>query len=424
MNLQKRLAGVLTGLVCISLPASCTPHGDGTHPVTITDTGNASDLFAPPVQTDTGWETSSLGVMIPARDICTKTNGDASYFKTYNPKPEDTSSAAPDSATTLVSLNPQDGSVRWARKITPEMHTNYVENHTSNKSKNPQESFLDFQECAGTSFVSNERYLAFYLRPWMASEGSSSISDQRMNIVVLDATTGNEVRTIEVSGLVLGQAIVNDSLVVETAQNYYPAGTGVLNVFSLTDPHAEPATIRTDNWLIGSTNDSLLMSPQSSGKYSGFRGRGPYWISTITRTTVSGEEIETFTGVTAIHPNGWIERAQDPKAAVTEAAANPANALLTTLPRDLINIDSGTSLDITGQYVADVSLPTGPALLLQTVTTTGEGENKKTTFINHSRLPATPDATEPRTNDIQQIHLDNKANKVFSKPIRMGEEEK
>ena len=423
MKLHKRLAGVLTGLACISLLASCTPNAGGTHPVTITDAGDASDLFDPPVQNATGWEVPTHEEVIPARILC-RMSGVGNYLITTKSKPEDTSSAAPDSATTLVSLNPQDGSVRWARKITPEMHTNYVENHTSNKSKNPQESFLDFQECAGTSFVSNERYLAFYLRPWMASEGSSSISDQRMNIVVLDATTGNEVRTIEVSGLVLGQAIVNDSLVVETAQNYYPAGTGVLNVFSLTDPHAEPTTTRTDNWLIGSTNDSLLMSPQSSGKYSGFRGRGPYWISTITRTTVSGEEIETFTGVTAIHPNGWIERAQDPKAAVTEAAANPANALLTTLPRDLINIDSGTSLDITGQYVADVSLPTGPALLLQTVTTTGEGENKKTTFINHSRLPATPDATEPRTNDIQQIHLDNKANKVFSKPIRMGEEEK
>ena len=258
----------------------------------------------------------------------------------------------------------------------------------------------------------------------MASEGSSSIGDQRMNIVVLDAETGNEVRTVEVSGLVLGQAIVNDSLVVETAQNYYPGGTGVLNVFSLTDPHAEPATIRTDNWLIGSTKDSLLMSPQSSGKYSGFRGRGPYWISTITRTTASGEKMETFTGVTAIHPNGWIERAKDPKAAAAEAAANPDNALLTTLPRDLINIDSGASLDVTGMYVADVSLPTGPGLLLQTVTTTGEGEKEKTAFINHSWLPATPDNTEPRTDDTQHIKIDDKDNKVFSKTIHMGEEDK
>ena len=290
MKLHKRLAGVLTGLACISLLASCTPNAGGTHPVTITDAGDASDLFDPPVQNATGWEVATHEAVRTARILC-RMSGAGNYFKTYNLKPEDTSSAPPVPGSTLVSLNPQDGSVRWARKITPEMHTNYVENHTSNKSKNPQESFLDFQECAGTSFVSNERYLAFYLHPWMASEGSSSISDQRMNIVVLDTETGNEVRTIEVSGLVLGQAIVNDSLVVETAQNYYPAGTGVLNVFSLTDPHAEPTTTRTDNWLIGSTNDSLLMSPQSSGKYSDSRGRGPYWISTITKTTISGEEL-------------------------------------------------------------------------------------------------------------------------------------
>ena len=133
--------------------------------------------------------------------------------------------------------------------------------------------------------------------------------------------------------------------------------------------------------------------------------------------------METFTGVTAIHPNGWIERAKNPQEAA-ETAASPDKTPLAPLPRDLINIDSGTSLDITGQYVADVSLPTGPALLLQTVTTTGEGEKEKTTFINHSWLSATPDATEPRTNDIQQIGSENKASKVFSKTIHMGEEDK
>ena len=417
MKLHKRLSGILTGLVCTALLASCTPHSDDTHSVTITNAGNTSDLFAPPVQTDTGWEISRLGVMIPARDICTKTNGDATYFKTYNPKPEDTSSTPPDSATTLASMNPQDGSVRWARKITPETHTNYVHD----ESATPQNTFLDFQECTSTAFISNEKYLAFYLRPWMTSEGSSSISDQRMKIVVLDTKTGNEIRTIEVSGLVLGQAIVNDSLVVETAQNYYPAGTGILNVFSLTDPHAEPTTTRTDNWLIGSTKDSLLMSPQNS--LMRLPKLDSYVISTIIRTTVTGEELETITGVTAIHPNGWIERAKDPEAAVA-TAASPDKTPLELLPRDLMNIDNGASVDVTGQYVADVSLPTGPALLLRTVTTTGEGENKKTTYTNHSWIPATPDATEPRTDDMQHIEMDSNADKVLSKTIHMGEEDK
>ena len=417
MKLHKRLICALTGLACISLLASCTPHNDGdTHSVTITEAGNTSDLVSPPIQTDTGWEVTFPKKTIEARIECARTNGTATYFKTYNPKPEETSSAPPLPGTTLASLNPQDGSVRWARKITPEMHTHYF----YDESNTPQGSFLDFQECTSTAFISNEKYLAFYLRPWMTSEGSSSISDQRMNIVVLDTKTGNEVRTIEVSGLVLGQAIVNDSLVVETAQNYYPAGTGVLNVFSLTDPHAEPATTRTDNWLIGSTNDSLLMSPQNS--LLRLPKLDSYVISTIIRTTVTGEELETFTGVTAIHPNGWIERAKDPKAAVA-TAASPDKTPLAALPRDLINIDSGASVDVTGQYVTSVNLPTGPGLLLRTVTTVGEGEEKKTTYINHSWLPATPDATEPRTDDMQRIEMDSDAKKVFSKPIRMGEED-
>ena len=417
MKLHKRLICALTGLACISLLASCTPHNDGdTHSVTITEAGNTSDLVSPPIQTDTGWEVTFPKKTIEARIECARTNGTATYFKTYNPKPEETSSAPPLPGTTLASLNPQDGSVRWARKITPEMHTHYF----YDESNTPQGSFLDFQECTSTAFISNEKYLAFYLRPWMTSEGSSSISDQRMNIMVLDTKTGNEVRTIEVSGLVLGQAIVNDSLVVETAQNYYPAGTGVLNVFSLTDPHAEPTTTRTDNWLIGSTNDSLLMSPQNS--LLRLPKLDSYVISTIIRTTVTGEELETFTGVTAIHPNGWIERAKDPKAAVA-TAASPDKTPLAALPRDLINIDSGASVDVTGQYVTSVNLPTGPGLLLRTVTTVGEGEEKKTTYINHSWLPATPDATEPRTDDMQRIEMDSDAKKVFSKPIRMGEED-
>ena len=74
--------------------------------------------------------------------------------------------------------------------------------------------------------------------------------------------------------------------------------------------------------------------------------------------------------------------------------------------------------------MADVSLPTGPGLLLQTVTTTGEGENKKTTYTNHSWIPATPDATEPRTDDMQRIQVkdDRPDDKVFTSPVRMGEE--
>jgi len=401
MNLHKRLICVLTGLACVALLASCTPHGANTQSVTITEAGNASDLIGPPIQTDTGWDVAIPDSTTTARDNCEATDWPVTYLESPNNENGSASSEAAKPESTLVSLNPQDGSVRWARTIKPAMRT-----HTfGGNSNTPQSLFLRSQQCAIAALVSNERYLAFYLRPWMASEGSSSIGDQRMNIVVLNAATGNEVRTIEVSGLVLGQAIVNDSLVVETAQN----------------SHAEPTTTRTDNWLIGSTNDSLLMSPQNS--LMRLPNLDSYLISTIIRTTVAGEELETITGVTAIHPNSWIERAKNPQEAA-ETAASPDKTPLAALPRDLINIDSGASVDVTGQYVTSVNLPTGPGLLLRTVTTTGEGEEKKTTYINHSWLPATSDSTEPRADDMQQIDLDNKANKVFSKPIRMGEEEK
>ncbi len=375
MKLHKRLAGILTGLACISLLASCTPNAGGTHPVAITDAGNASNLFDPPVQNAAGWEVTTHEEVIPARILC-RMSGVGNYLITTKSKPEDTSSITPDSATTLASLNPQDGSVRWARKITPEMRTNYVTSYTSAKSTTPQDSFLDFQECAGTSFVSNERYLAFYLRPWMASEGSSNISDQRMNIVVLDAETGNEVRTVEVSGLVLGQAIVNDSLVVETAQNYYPAGTGVINAFSLSKAQAEPTSFRSDQWLIGASPESLLMSQELPSRDS----YDALWPYTITKVNTTGEELGTVIGVRALHPGGWVDRFKDPEAAAeianSQGDASERTKALEALQHELFHVDTGTTLDAANLLVADVVLPTGSGILLYTQRT--ESEEEKT----------------------------------------------
>ena len=412
MNLHKRLAGVLTGLVCTALLASCTPHSDGSRPVTITDIGDTSGLFSPPIQTDTGWETSRLEAMIPARDLCTKTNGDASYFKTYNYNPEDTSPAPPNSTTTLASMNLHDGSIRWARKITPEMHTHYY----YDKSATPQRSLLEFQECASTALISNEKYLAFYLRPWMTSEGSSNISDQRMNIVVLDTETGNEVRTVEVTGIVLGHALTNDSLAVETAENFYPADTGKLNIFSLENPQEKPTTIHTNRWLTGATNNSLLLSQQNTDEnYSGSKE-----IYTLTTLSTAGEEKATIAGVAAIHPGGWIERFKDPETAATIFQTTQEETQrkkeLDALPRDLVNLDTGTTFDITGLSTTEVILPTSPGILLRTATTTEKDGMESTTYTATSWLPATPDATELRTDDMQHIE-----GEVASEPIHMGD---
>lgn len=410
MSTNKRLTHVMAGLLFLTVMLSgCSHLGSRSidtdsrqvHSVTFTKSDRSHhDPFPEPIRTEDGWHMESATSPVRKYDAFPTAHGPV--LITGNEDKQ------------IISLDAGTGSVNW--RLTMSTGIGSEESIAAT----PQTGVPTHQVVVSP----NGRYLAIRTHSYLDPEDSENIGDQRVGITVLDAETGETVRTVEVSGLVLGQAIVNDSLVVETALNYYPAGAGVLNVFSLTDPDAEPVTTRTDNWLVGSTKDSLLMSPQSSmTKKAEWRQEEFHRISTIVRTNTSGETLKTITGVTAIHPNGWIERAKNPQKAA-EAAASPEKTPLAALPRDLINIDSGASVDATGQYVTSVNLPTGPGLLLRTLTTTGEGEEKKTTYINHSWLPATSDSTEPRTNDMQQIDLDNKANKVFSKPIRMGEEEK
>ena len=112
------------------------------------------------------------------------------------------------------------------------------------------------------------------------------VAAQRTYVLVLDAATGETVRTVEVSGLVLGQVLTNDSLAVETARAYYPAGDGkgTVTVYSLTDTSAAPASFATDQWLTGIDDGALLLSPQSLA--TGWRSEMPV---TLTRVDTRGE---------------------------------------------------------------------------------------------------------------------------------------
>lgn len=93
-------------------------------------------------------------------------------------------------------------------------------------------------------------------------DSNAAIAEQRSHVLVLDTATGETVRVVEVDGMVLGQALTSDELVVETAQRYFPgdSGQGALHVFSLTDPAAEPLTLPTDKWVVGSGASSVLLS--------------------------------------------------------------------------------------------------------------------------------------------------------------------
>ena len=82
------------------------------------------------------------------------------------------------------------------------------------------------QSSVGSAVVSPDgRYLSLILLPAEQQAGETA-ADLRTHVVVLDTKTGKTIRDATVSGIVLGQALTNSALAVETAQNYFPAAPG------------------------------------------------------------------------------------------------------------------------------------------------------------------------------------------------------
>ena len=94
------------------------------------------------------------------------------------------------------------------------------------------------------------------------------------------------------------------------------------------------------------------------------------------------------------------------------------------LPHDLINLETGTTFDITGMSTTEVILPTGPGILLRAATTTEKDGKESTIYTAASWLSAMPDTTELRTDDMQYIEMQYREEKVASETIRMGDEVK
>ena len=422
MNFHRKLAAAITGALFLSLLLSSCSHNTGPHAVQINDAGDVSHLIEAPVQNATGWEATATrhAIYDSTSPVVSTPGGPILLFEPTQTQKTPTPSG--ETATgTLVALNSEDGSVRWARTVKPV----FPENQPNNSDDDTPQTRFEKDRRGEQKLIAaspNGRYLAVRLLSYMTSKNPHSFDDQHTHISVLDTETGNEVRTVEVTGIVLGHALTNDSLAVETAENFYPADTGKLNIFSLTNPQEKPTTTHTNRWLTGATNNSLLLAEQDP---KNFYGDSIYALTTL---SITGEEEDTITGVAAIHPGGWIERFKDPQTAATIFQTTQEETQrkkeLDALPRDLVNLDTGTTVDITGLSTTQVALPTSPGILLQTVTTTGEGKEEKTTRTNRSWLPATPDATELRTDDMQHIGLENRTDKVFSKPIHMGEEDK
>ena len=203
-----------------------------------------------------------------------------------------------------------DGSVLWAREITPAV-VNWFYDDDGSSAQDVAHDLLAWRP-AGYAVVSPDgRYVSLVLRPPQMrpvlhdsdeDRNPLDVAAQRTHVLVLDAATGETVRTVEVSGLVLGQVLTNDALAVETARTYYPAGDGkgTVTVYSLTDTSAAPASFATDQWLTGIDDGALLLSPQSLAT-----GRHDDMSVTLTRVDTRGRELGTIEGVTAPDLKHW-----------------------------------------------------------------------------------------------------------------------
>lgn len=373
----------------------------GTRFTSLTETSDVSDLVSAPSATDPGW-TVDLTDKLYADLTLPTSSGPILLFHTSRPAiPDDSTKEATVGTTTLVSLNPDTGSVRWARTLgsDPVADTADSDTHQSLLDSSRKKLRHSDDEEAGYATVSpNGRYLAIQARAHMVSEKSTDPEDQHVGIVVLDTGTGNEVRTVEVSGIVLAHALTDDSLVVETAQNFFPAGSGTLTLFPLGDTRAEPTTLRTDQWLAGTTHDSLLLAPNELTEL-----RWDYLPTpcTVTRLSTTGETLGTVTGARVVLPGGWVERFKDPEAAATTLAQESSASGVAT---ELVHVETGTIIDATGFRVSAETLPTGPGIRLYTNTTAdedwGDSIEDRTTY---SWFPATPDSTALRTDDMPWI---------------------
>ena len=304
--------------------------------------------------------------------------------------------------TTLVSRNRSDGALKWAVTITPPgASSNALENADA-----PQHNVSDLMtsQTSGEIVVSPDgRRISLILTPHHG-QLEERLAEQESYVVVLDATSGAVVRTEELNGVILGQGLTNGSLAVETANDYFPGGSGEgqVHVFGLDDPSAPPSSFATDQWLAGAGADSLLLSPQPPYPSS------DSGASTVTQVDTSGKVRATIKGVEAVHPGGWVTQVSDPAAvnasanhAATGKKEKPAslNAALQGLTRQVVNVSTGSSVDVTGTIVEDRGVPTGPGLVVSRTSTDASGETTSTPVF---WLSADDDG-HPHTENLEQF---------------------
>ena len=308
--------------------------------------------------------------------------------------------------TIVVSRERSTDKFQWAVSIKPAVadqeRTKYADNAQSAMNNAMSRS------SSGSAVISPDgRYLSLILLPAEQQTGATA-ADLRTHIVVLEAKTGKTVRDATVSGVVLGQALTNSALAVETAQNYFPAGSGkgTLTTFSLTDASAQPSSFPTDKWLVGATRENLVLAPDLLPDDC----IGGCSMMTVSLVNADGTTAGSISGVTAVHPGGWIHRFANPKAASdfqqrSKAASEDEQKSLSPSreagEQQLVNPSIKKTIDITGKSTYERDVPTGPGMLVEQEVPNGNGSTdlKPVFWLSSS------DDGHPHTENLEQFSV-------------------
>ena len=315
-------------------------------------------------------------------------------------------STAKELTTIVVSRERSTDKFQWAVSIKPAV-ADQERTEYANNAQSAMNNAMD-RSSSGSAVVSPDgRYLSLILLPAEQQTGATA-ADLRTHIVVLEAKTGKTVRDATVSGVVLGQALTNSALAVETAQNYFPAGSGkgTLTTFSLTDASAQPSSFPTDKWLVGATRENLVLAPDLLPDDC----IGGCSMMTVSLVNADGTTAGSISGVTAVHPGGWIHRFANPKAASdfqqrSKAASEDEQKSLSPSreagEQQLVNPSIKKTIDITGKSTYERDVPTGPGMLVEQEVPNGNGSTdlKPVFWLSSS------DDGHPHTENLEQFSV-------------------
>lgn len=293
-----------------------------------------------------------------------------------------------------------DKSIVWATQIRVNDFTHPLDAPTHPVSSSEQSPSTKTTALTNDWILSpNGKYVAFKL---------NSSTKATAYFAVVDTSTGAVVRTTHITRRIIGVALTDTHLAVETSDQPFPgtSGNATLTILSLLNQGAPPVTTPTTQWLIGASHNSFLLSNYKYGDPCNGDHCTPMTVSRIDGT---GQTIDTVSGVIDVYSGGWMSRFSDPAAASSLLAQiydpigiqerQAANEQLRSIRRELVDPDSGQHTDITDLLMKEVGLPTGPGLLALKQIPSDDAYAK---YVSVFWLSSTDDG-HPHTENLEQF---------------------